>query len=189
MRKIAAFFFFIVTAVGLGAQTLSWDIKFLKGREQESLPISRTIRMETGEIFQISIAPVSDCYCYVVCYDSQRHIIVLYDQSLKGGYELFLDPVELKSPRGTETLYVIMSLERKTVLENLIQNHRSNPGSRQYSDNLYREVVRLQNEASGLGEPTSAFIASGGTTRGNAEGQVTRFADKALYVRAIAIRH
>jgi hypothetical protein len=193
MRKIIFIFFFLYIGASLQAQNLSWDIKFLKGAAQESIPISRQIRMETGEIFLITIKPETDCFCYVVFYDSSREIFVLRDAPITGGVEVNVGPFELEDPPGVETIYMIISMNRQTDLEKLIQAYNSNPNSRQNANNLYHEVVNLQTTVSNLGEPASSFIASGGTTRGasnNAQQtQVTRFSGKTMYVRAITIRH
>ena len=189
MKKFVVLFVFITTAVCLQAQTLTWDIKFLKGRERESVPINRQISMNTGQVFLLSISPASDCFCYVVCHDSDRQIAVLYDGQLKGGNEKTLGPIEITFPSGTETLYVIISQTRQTKLEGLIQAYKNNLSSRQQANNLYDEVKNLQKTASGLGEPANSFIPGGGTTRGNTQENVTRFSGKNMYVRAITIRH
>jgi len=189
MKKIIFGVFFIVATVCIHAQTLSWNIKFFKGKERETVSISRIIRMVTGETFQIAIKSDDDCFCYVICYDSDRNIFVLKDLFLSGGSEITTDAIEITDPSGTETVYVIMSLERQMQLENLIKNKKSNPNSQQDINNLYREIIRLQNEASGLGEPANTFIASGGTTRSSSEEYATRFTDKDIYVRPITIRH
>ena len=189
MKKASIIAFFLFTALFLYAQTLSWDIKFLRGRNRESVPISQIIRMETGQNFQIAITPAVNSFCYVIVNDSSRQIFVLHDQPIRAGNEINLGPLRLEEPSGTETLYVIMSLERQTSLENLIQSHKSNPQSRQHTDNLRREIVRLQSVASALGEPASIFIPSGGTTRGSTQEHATRFSGQSLYVRTIAVRH
>ena len=186
MKRIGVVFFLIAAAVSVQAQTLSWNIRFLKGNARESVSILRPVTMETGESFQIYIAPESDCYSYVICYDSEREIVVLKNSAVKAGSTVALEPVDISGPPGTETVYVIMSLERQTRLESLIQAFDANPTA-QNANNLYREVVNLQNTASGLGEPASSFIVGGGTTRG-AEG-VNHFSGKGLYVRPISIRH
>jgi hypothetical protein len=193
MKKTTAFFIFFIFGFCLYAQTLAWDVRFLKGREQESLPISRQIRMETGESFLITVKPEADCFCYVVFYDSSREITVLKNAPLLGGVEVNIGPFQLEDPAGVETFYVIMSMERQKNLESLIQAFNSS-NSRQNANNLYNEVVNLQKTASSLGEPASSFIASGGTTRAGPldavqQTQVTRFSGKATYVRAITIRH
>jgi len=176
----------------LQAQTLSWEVKFLRGSQQDSVPISRQIRMETGDVFQIAIKADADCFSYVVFYNSSREIRILRNAPLAGGTEINISPLVLEKPSGVETVYVIMSLERQANLESLIQAYNNNPNSQQHANNLYREIVSLQAAASELGEPASAFIASGGTTRGaaaNSAQQGTRFTQKAMYVRAITIRH
>jgi hypothetical protein len=151
--------------------------------------------MENGDFFQAAITPALDCYCYAVYFDSARQVMLLNDQPLKGGKEVFLEPAPLMSaimledPPGTDTLYVIMSLEREAELEKLIQNYKNNPGLRQSTDNLEREIIRLQTTVSGVGEPTSKWIPGGVSTRGNTEQYVTRFTDKKMYVRPITIRH
>jgi len=81
-------FVFFTAGFCLYAQTLAWDIKFLMGKEQESVPISRQIRMETDETFLITVKPDADCFCYVVFYDSDRKISVLRDAPITGGIEV-----------------------------------------------------------------------------------------------------
>ena len=188
MRKFIAVWVFLAAGLCLEAQTLSWDIRFIKGEEMESIPISQIIRLGTGTAFRIEIVPASPCYCYVVSYDMQRRISVVFNDQLENGEEIKLGPFKIVDPPGFETLYVVMSLARQTKLETLIQNLNNDPGSWQNADNLRREVTSLQNDASRLGEPASAFIASGGTSRGN-DGYVTRFSEKNMYVRSIVIRH
>jgi hypothetical protein len=193
MKKIAVMFVLFTAGFCLYAQAFAWDVKFLKGKAQESLPISRQIRMETGEFFLITVKPEADCFCYVVFYDSARQITVLRDAPILGGVEVNIGPFELEDPAGVETFYVIMSLERQKNLESLIQTFNGN-NSRQNANNLYNEVVNLQKAVSSLGEPASSFIASGGTTRAGPsdavqQTQATRFSGKAVYVRAITIRH
>jgi len=189
MRKIAAMFIFFTAGFCLYGQTFAWDIKFLKGSEQESLPISRQIRMETGDTFLITVRPDTGCFCYVLYSNSARQIAVLKDAPLRGGFEINIGPFVLEKPAGKETFYVIMSLERQKNLEKLIQDYNSNPNP----DNLYRELATFQKTVSKLGEPASSFIASGGTARGPAEEKqqtkVTHFSGKATYVRVITIQH
>lgn len=189
MKKLAALFLLLYAGFYLQAQTFSWDIKFFDELKRESVPISQIIRMQNGDEFSLVITPAEDCFAYVVCYDSARRIIVLHEGQIKSRNEIFLGPFAIEDPAGTEILYVVMSLERQTKLENLIQTHKKNPNSRQHANNLYREVVRLQNTVSSLGEPPSVFIPSGGTTRGGSEDFATRFSEKNMYVRTITIRH
>lgn len=183
MKKLVFGVIFIAAAVCLQAQNLSWEIKLYREKTNEYIPIPQIIRGENGEAFQVYITPYADCFCYMVCYDSERRqVSVWYNEPMKEGKE---DYVTMGIDEGTVILYVIMSLKRQTQLENLIKSHNSNPNSRQ----VHQEVVRLQAEVSRSGEPASSFIASGGTSRGSSEEYATRFTGKEIYVRAISFSH
>ena len=192
MKKASAVLFFVIFCFNIQAQDLAWDINFEKvnGRELESLPVSQIIRLVTGDIIQFSVMPASNAWCYVLFYDSQRQISILHDQQLSASQNRIFGPFELTEPAGTETIYVIIGLEKQTNLERLIREFNNNPGSRTSANNLYREIIGMQSSVSKLGEPASSYIPSGGTTRGTALKQnVTRFTGRDLYVRAITIRH
>jgi len=189
MRKIAVAFF-AFAAVCLQAQNLSWDIKFLKGSKLESVSIARTIRMENEETFLIIIKPDSDCFCYVVLEDSSRELLVIHDKPLLKGAEINIGPYKIEDPPGTETFYVIIGLAKQERLESLIKAYNGNPGSKQNGENLRQEIARLQDAVSALGQPASAFIPGGGTSRGSGTQEyVTRFTEKNVYVTPIIIRH
>ncbi|GBU26808.1 hypothetical protein R84B8_00322 [Treponema sp. R8-4-B8] len=169
-------------------QNLVWDIQFLKGNKQEIIPYSQTITAESGQGLYVVIIPTSDCYCYVLSQNSERKMAVLHDQNVKGGDEINLNLLPEDSSPDTKTFYVIMSLARQTKLEELIKNYKSNPDSIRHINNLHGEIAKLQDTASGLGEPSSVIIASGGTTRGSSQEYATRFSTKNMYVRTITIR-
>jgi hypothetical protein len=182
--------------VSQSLKSLDWQIQFLSGKTQESKPINEAIYMENGSEFRFVIETDADSYCYVVCYTSDRELIVLHDQALRAGTAKTFGPLGVTEPSGTEAIYVIVSLSRQTNLENLIETYKKNQGSRQYANNLYHEVVNLQNTVSGLGEPASTIISSGGTTRSvgnstsnNDQNFATKFSGKEIYVRPITIRH
>ena len=168
---------------------MSWDIKFLKGQSLESVPVSQIVTMETGETFRFSVFPYADAFCYIVSHDSLRKIDVLHSGRLAGSRESFFGPFRLTLPSGTETIYVIMSLEKLSRLERYIKNYNNNPNSRLASSNLHREILNLQNSVSKLGEGISSYVPSGGTTRGSVEEYTTKFSGNNLYVRTISIRH
>jgi len=190
MKKIIVVLLLLTACVYLQAQdNFAWNIRFVRGQSQESVPIAQIIRMTAGETFLITISSEADAFCYIICYDSQRQIFVLSNEVLRAGQERVVGPMRISDPPGTETIYVVMSSQRQTQLEGQIQNFNNNPNSRQHAENLRRDVVSLQNRVSRLGEPSSVYIPSGGTTRGNTQAFVTRFSGNSLYVRAITIRH
>ena len=185
--------------ISQSSESLEWQIRFLSGTKMESLPIDEIIMMENGSEFRLVITPDLDSYCYVISYGSDRQIDVLHNQILKGGTPLYLGPVRIYGVSGagnaTETLYVIMSLSRQINLERLIEYFDKNKGSQQHTNNLYREIVRLQRAVSILGESPSEIITSGGTTRSTdktdniGQSLATKFSGKEIYVIPIAISH
>jgi len=187
MKKLILVFLFVLLSVCVYAQDLTWDIVFQKGRTPEFIPISNIIRMETGETFQFSITPHSNAWCYIILYDSQRKVYVLHNERLSANIEKFFGPFQLEEPKGTETIYVILSLERQADLERLISVY-NNSQTQADGNNVFRAIQRLQ--SSMIGEPASSYIPSGGTTRGTSSQQyATRFSGKNIYVRTIIIRH
>jgi len=171
-------------------QNLIWDIQFLMGSNSETIPYSQIITAESGQELNVVISPISDCFCYVISQNSERKMNILHDQTVKGRSKISLNPLQADNSPGAVTLYIIMSITRQTKLEDFIKNYESNPSSQRYANNLHGEIARLQDTVSGLGEPASAIITSGGTTRGRNSDQVyaTRFSEKNIYVRAITIR-
>jgi hypothetical protein len=190
VKKAIFVFFFVTIAVCLYGQNLTWDLKFLKGSERESVGVSRVIQMETGQPFSFTIKPAANSYCYVILYDSERDITV-YDNKHKNPLndEITFGPWPLSEPSGTETFYVIMSMERQTKLENLIAALKNNPKSQQAADNLYTEVLDLHNKAKERGEGGATPVLMGGGLRGGNDEYGWRYSDKGLYVEPIRIRH
>jgi len=191
--------FFLLSVPGAifsQSKSLDWDIQFLNNESGESMPINKTIRMETGQHFQLAINAEEDCYCYVIIYDSQHQIYVWYYEPAKKVSEIKPKALRLTEPSGTETVYVIVSSSRQGELERLLTQFK-NSSSSQNTDNLYREIVRLQDAASGLGEPATAIIPGGVSAREVTNAGVpaddksfsTKFTGKELYVRAIGVRH
>jgi len=189
MRKLFAVFLFLTAGVFLQAQSLTWDISFIKANSQganpECVPVSQIIRMETGQTFVFAVMPEVNAYCYVIAHMSSRRIAVMHDRQLSSGEEKVFGIYRLVEPAGTEIFYVIMSIERLTDLEALIRQFNDNPNSKQASDSLYREVISLQSAVSAAGEPAVSFIPMGGDVSGFS----TSFSGRKLYVRAIEIRH
>jgi hypothetical protein len=170
------------------ANDLTWDIQFQKGRDFEPVPKTQIISVENGQNLSMFISPASDCYCYIISQNSARKIFILHDQPVKGDMEISVDPLCVDNTPGQKTVYVIMSLTKQAKLEESIKNYKSDTSSQKFANSLQAEIAKLQDSVSVLGEPSSALVASGGTTRGMTEEYVTRYSKKDIYVRAITIR-
>ena len=169
-------------------KSLTWDIQLMLGREREPLPKSQSITIEDEQNLNVIVSPASDCFCYIISQNSERKLFILYDQPVKGNMKIRVNPLQADNSPGVKTMYVIVSLEKQTKLEDAIKNFKSDSGSQRNANNVQGEIAKLQDTASGLGEPVSALITSGGTTRGAAQELTTRFSEKSLYVRTITIR-
>jgi len=193
MKKILLMCLFIgigvFQAFAQKAQNLTWDLQLQKGKEWEAIPKSQIITAESGQVISFFISPESDCFCYIISQNSERKIFILYEQPIKSEMEIKIEPLKADNSPGSKTLYVIMSLEKQIKLEEAVKNFKSDPNSQRYANNLQGEIAKLQDAASSLGEPSSALITSGGTTRGNSiQEYITRFSEKKIYVRTITIR-
>jgi hypothetical protein len=168
------------------AQDLVWEIQLQTGEKVEAVPDSQAITVETGRNFFISITPETDSFCYVLSQNSRRKFFVLYDQGVRGGDGIIIEPLQADNSPGRKTLYVVVSVERQTRLEGLINTYKSNPNSNRHANNLQGEIAGLQDRISGLGEPASVIIPTGGSTRGTLD-YATRFSGRNMYVKAITI--
>jgi len=190
MKKAIALFFFVAIAVCLQAQDLTWNLNFQRGRDMESVrDLSRLIQMDTGQPFLFTVAPGSNCYCYVILRDSVQKIDVKCNEFLTK--EKTFGPWPL-SGSGTETFYIIMSLEKQTKLESYIKAYEENknkPSADEHANNLYMEILELQKNASEEGKPGPPYIPGGGGFRGDSEEYWTPYSGGSLYVNPIRIRH
>jgi len=192
MKKL----FLVYLLIGMGvfqayaqkAQSLTWDIQLLLGGEREALPKSQSITVDGEQNLFIIVSPVSDCFCYIISQNSERKLFILHDQPIKGEARIRVNPLQTDKSPGVKTMYVIMGLDKQAKLEDAIKNFKNDSNSQRYVNNLQGEIAKLQDAASELGEPASALITSGGTTRGSAQDLITRFSEKNLYVRTITIR-
>jgi hypothetical protein len=167
-------------------QDLTWDIQLLKGRELEPLPKTRSITVEKGQNLYIIISPASDCFCYIISQNSERKLFIQHDQPVKGKTKIRVNPLQADNSPGVKTLYVIMSLEKQTKLEDIIKDYKSDLNSQRYASNVHGEIAKLQDTMSDLRESAREIIVSVGTTRGDEE-YVTRFSGESIYVRTITI--
>jgi len=192
MKKMLVLCLFICMGVfqvyAQKTQDLTWDIQLLKGKDREPLPRNQTVTVESGQNVFIIISPTNDCFCYVICQNSDRKLFILYDQPVKGEMKIRVNPLQGDNSPGSKTLYVIMSTEKQSKLEDAIKNYKSDLTSQRYANSVQGEIAKIQDTVSGLGEPSNALITTGGTIRGDSDDSVTRFSGKSIYVRTITIR-
>ena len=185
---------FVIGFLPAGAQqqgeAFSWSLGLQNVKTSELVPFSAPVRASTGEKYCLVINPDVNCYCYVV-YESPdaADAAVLYAGTLKKKENWHSTVMELKPPRGSETLFVIMSKEEQKALAQMIAAYNSNPGSSQRRA-LMNEVFRIRSDISRFKEKPEKPMLMGGAVRGDPDkSQGVEFSGSATYVKTISIEH
>ncbi len=110
--------------------------------------------VRTGEKFWLRVRPQSDCYVYLLLFDSAGKAEVLFphpqihrSNRLRGGVLYILPSAtvgyKLVPPRGVEHLWLVASYEPLTELGNLIQRLRSGGDADAVSRHIRTEVQQV----------------------------------------------
>ncbi|MDR3171887.1 MAG: hypothetical protein LBU17_09715 [Treponema sp.] len=207
----------LVTLGSLGAQNpgFTWDLRLETKSNGTALDFNQTIAILGAE--ELADAPEdlishaaqedglslrmssrANAYCYVIQYGQDRKVTILNDTQIKAGAEQVFS-LSLSAASGTDTFYIIMSLNKEDKLDNYIKAYKRSPASRQSHSNVYYEVLAIQKADDPLGEPPQKFTISGGTARGapgtaalDADAPSTgtaRYSGRNHYVRSISVKH
>jgi len=169
---------------------LTWNMGVKNVRSGEFVSFSAPLQSYTGEQFQIVITPGAACYAYVI-YESPdgNDVVVLYAGTLKKEELWYSDVLKMDPPQGSETFYVIMSLEEQKTLGERISALKSNSGSMQRRA-LMNELYRIRSDVSQFKETPEKPILMGGAARGSTDkNQGVEFAGLSTYVKTISIEH
>ena len=191
MKKLTLVVLFLGSVHCLFAQTgngISWSMS-LVNKAGDGLPFTRPADMKEGDEFSLHIKLDEDAYCYVVAEDSDRNIAVLHKALQSAGSETVLGPMLLTPPAGSETLYVIVSKEAKTGLENKIAALMADGGSRRAGRELLGEVFTLRRETSQFKKNPEKPVAMGGAFRSGKKTEGTVFSGAAMYVETVVVKH
>jgi hypothetical protein len=184
-------FIFFVAAGGSEAanKNFTWSMALQNVRTGELLPFSAPVQSATGERFRILIQPAEACYCYVIAESSgDDSVAVIQAGALKGG-EVWLSPeLVLSPPRGSESLFIVVSLEEQTALSQRISAFTANSGPIQRRA-LMTEVFRLRSELSRFQETPEKPVLMGGAARGGGTDRGVEFSGLETYVKTISIEH
>ena len=180
-------------AAGLSAQqnrTVTWTLALQNYKTGEMVPFGTPVQSWTGEQFRLVIRPDSDCYCYVI-YESPNgdDVAVLYSGTLKNSESWYSMVLELAEPQGSESLFIIASLNEQRTLAQRITAFNANSGNLQRRA-LMNEIFRIRSEVSRLREPPEKPVLMGGASRGNADkNQGVEYTGLDIYVKTISIEH
>ena len=184
--------FICLAAVQAPAQlvkSFNWSMSLQNVKTNETVAFSAPIRSATGEQFRLAIQPSAASYIYVIAESPDGNDVdVLFAGSLKSGETWYSAIFELADPRGTESLFVIASLDEQKTLAQRINNLKKNNGSSKRA--LMNEVYRIRSDISKFKEAPEKPVLMGGAARGSEEqDQGVEFSGLATYVKTISIEH
>ena len=171
---------------------------------------SNVIRLQSGNKFKIHLKPHSACYIYLLLYDSQKDLFLVFPEDFEAfegntrlvrNYELpgvnswfYLD-----NNSGTELFYLIASSRRLDQLEQRVveylKEHAASRRDRQGESGKYAvldEVKRLIKETSYLSDAAEKPVAVAGNFRGIREEHELngiRVEAAEIYVETIRLQH
>ena len=182
--------YFCPVYVSAQANGLLWSLALQNVRTGDLVPFSIPVQSWTGEQFRLVIQPDKACYAYVI-YESPLgdEVAVLFAGALKGSEVWYSQILELAPPRGSESFYVIASLEEQKVLAQRIASFSANSSSLQRRS-LMNEVFRIRGEASQFREAPEKPVLMGGASRGTPDkNQGVEYSGVNAYVKIINIEH
>ena len=182
----------LVTVSGFAqrARPFSWSLGLQNVKSGSLVPFSAPIQSYTGEQFRLVITPGTECFAYVI-YESPggEDVAVLYSGAMKGGESWQSDVLELALPKGSESIFVVVSrLEQKNLAARIsVLNNSTSPTQRRA---LMNEIFRLRSDVSKFKEAPEKPVLMGGAARGSPEkSQGVEFSGLETYVKTISFEH
>ena len=186
-------FLFCLAAVQVPAQqskSLKWTMALQNVKTREMVPFSAPVQALTGEKYMIIIKPAEKAFCYII-YESPdgNDVAVLYAGSLKSGEIWRSEALVFTPPEGSESLFIITSLDEQKDLAQKIAAFKKNSGLIQKRA-LMNEIFRIRSDISQFKETPEKPVLMGGASRGSAEeGEGVEFSGLGTYFKTISIEH
>ena len=192
LNKLLCFCLLVFAAVSVFAQQskpINWSLGLQNIRTGELIPFSTPVKSYTGEKFRLLISPEAACYAYVVAESPDGEVGVLYSGALKGGEAWYSPIMELAAPKGSESLFIVVSRSEQGALAQRITALASNSSSTQRRA-LMNEVFRLRSDISKFKEDPEKPVLMGGASRGNPDkSRGVEYSGLEAYVKTISLEH
>ena len=179
-----------VSAFAQRTRPFSWSLGLQNVKSGDLVPFSAPIQSHTGEQYRIVITPGIGCFAYVI-YESPNgeDVTVLYSGSMKNGEAWQSEVLELSPPKGSESIFVVVSrFEQKNLAARIsVLENTTSPTQRRA---LMNEIFRLRSDVSKFKEAPEKPVLMGGAARGTPEkSQGVEFSGLETYVKTISIEH
>ena len=123
-------FIFLFLASSLSAQSFEWSMGLVDAKNEVSIGFSRPVNMKSGDAVNLYVQSSTECWLYIVVRDSGRNVTVFENSLLKAGVLYKSNSVQLKSRKGQEAIYVIVSEDGIKNLDDRIALHKRDNTSR-----------------------------------------------------------
>jgi len=171
-------------------RTFRWSMALLNAKNGESVPFGEPVQSQTGEQFRLIINTAARSFLYVIAESAnEEDVIVLYSGPMKNGETWNSGILVLTPPAGSESLFVITSLNEQRNLVQRIEAMNNNYGPSQKRA-VINEIFRIRGEVSRFREAPEKPVLMGGASRGNpARNEGIEFSGLGTYVKTISIEH
>jgi len=177
---------------GVGKVSLKWAFAALKESSSgsELVAIHRETALSTGDEFKMLLELKDKCYAYVIYQGPRQEIRLLFPYALSD-FEKGLDEskpyyipkghgwFELDDVKGSMAFHLVVSVQRLTRLETLLNNYESaRSGEKQaVAGDLLEEMRQLKRLNTSLKAPAERPAQIIGRVRGNGEPEQTDIRD------------
>jgi len=157
---------------------LRWALGVADATGETPTAVTRDTQLETGARLKFLVEPLSPVSVYLILQDSQgdMHLLYRHDSSSLSGEPTYVPPgaqwFELDDEPGSETFFLLASVEPLTELEGLLARHESaETASKQgLCDEIVAEIRRLHRAHRDFARPAEKPVMIGGRTRGDTSG-------------------
>ena len=192
MRFLICFLLIICLAsvqVFAQGKNLKWNLAFLNVKTGKAVPFSAPIQSGTGEQYRLIVQPGAKCFVYIIAEDPEGDVAVLRAGSMANGETWTSESLQITDPKGSDSLFIVASLEEQKVLAQRITALQDNNGASQRRA-LMTEVFRIRSDTSKFKEAPEKPVLMGGASRGSEDkSEGVEFSGVGTYVKTISIEH
>lgn len=178
----------LVIGFSAGAQEFEWSLGLVNARQNRGLDFSRPVRLTHGDIINLYIQSTADCWVYIIAQDSDRNVVVFYSGRIFAGRQFRTNPIQLLPPSGQDTIYLIVSRNPETDLDERIALYEKDSAFRN-GRNIINAALSLRREYLDLAEAPERPVQLGGTFRGTTAFDGTRYSGADRYFKTILLNH
>jgi hypothetical protein len=182
---------------------LRWALGAAEAAGETPSAVTRDTQLKTGARLKFLVEPLSPVAVYLILEDSgaELHVLYRHDPSSQAGEPAYVPPgphwFELDDEAGTETFFLLASVEPLAELETLLARYESAEAASKKGlrDEIVAEIRRLHRTHRDFARPAERPVMIGGRTRGDTSGAsaidrlAVEISAERFYGKTITIEH